>query len=67
MITLIILLVVVQGKRLVLDMLGIIVYLNEQDIEITGIIEPKPKLDIVNQSSRCLFNGEYARIIVKYA
>ena len=48
-----------EGKRLALDMLGIIVYLNEQDIEITGIIEPKPKLDIVHQSSRCLCNGDY--------
>ncbi len=46
-----------EGKCLALDMLGIIVYLNEQDIEITGIIEPKPKLYIVNQSSRCLSNG----------
>jgi len=40
-------------------MLGIIVYLNEHNIEITGIIEPKPKLDIVNQSSRCSFTSEF--------
>ncbi len=47
-----------EGKRLALDMLGIKVYLNEQDIEITGIIEPKPKLDIVNQTSPCLFSDK---------
>jgi site-specific DNA recombinase len=47
-----------EGKRLALDMLGIQVYLNDQDIEITGIIEPKLKTDIVNQSSRCLSNGD---------
>ena len=34
-----------EGKRLALDMLGITVYLNDQGVEITGIIEPKLKLD----------------------
>ena len=43
-----------DGKRLALDMLGITVYLDDQIVEITGIIEPKLKLDIVNQSSRRL-------------
>jgi len=46
-----------EGKRLAFDMLGITVYLNDHDVEITGIIEPEPKLDIVHQSSRCSFSG----------
>lgn len=50
-----------EGKRLALDMLGIIVYLNEHNIEITGKIEPNRKLDIVHQSSQCSYNGEYVK------
>ncbi|MFC1916974.1 zinc ribbon domain-containing protein, partial [Chloroflexota bacterium] len=46
-----------EGKRLALDMLGIKVYLNDQDVEITGVIEPKLNLNIVHQSSRCLSSG----------
>ena len=47
-----------EGKRLALDMLGITVYLNDRDVEITGIIEPKLKPDIVHQSSRCSSSGD---------
>ena len=43
-----------EGKLLALDMLGITVHLNDQEIEITGIIEPIRKLNIVPQSSRRL-------------
>ena len=47
-----------DGKCLALDMLGIIVYLDDQNVEITGIIEPEISPEIVSQSSRCLFNGD---------
>ncbi|MFC1869688.1 recombinase family protein [Chloroflexota bacterium] len=48
-----------EGNRLALDMLGITVYINDHDIEITGVIEPELKLDIVRPSSRCSFSGDY--------
>ena len=47
-----------EGKRLALDILGITVYLNDLDVEITGIIDPKLKLDIVHQTSRYLSSGD---------
>ncbi|MDO8716420.1 MAG: hypothetical protein Q7J73_06385 [Dehalococcoidales bacterium] len=40
-----------DGKRLALDMLGITVWLNGQDVDITGIIEPD------NKGGRCV-SGE---------
>ncbi len=40
-----------EGKRLALDMLGITVYLDGHNVEVTGVIEPEPELDIVHMSS----------------
>ena len=45
------------GKRLALDMLGTTVYIDEQNVEIIGTIEPESNPSIVSQSSRCLPNG----------
>ena len=47
-----------EGKRLALDMLDITVWLDGENVEVIGIIEPNLKSDIVPQSSPCLFNGE---------
>ncbi|MFC1874434.1 hypothetical protein ACFLYX_03935 [Chloroflexota bacterium] len=33
-----------EGKRLALDMLGIMVYLDGQNVEVTGTIEPELQL-----------------------
>jgi site-specific DNA recombinase len=52
-----------EGKRLALDMLSIKVYLNDDDIEITGMVEPEYRSDIVSQSSRCLFSHAYKYLI----
>jgi uncharacterized phage infection (PIP) family protein YhgE len=43
-----------EGKRLVLDMLGITVYLDGQNVEVTGVIEPE------KQGVRCSSNQEEA-------
>ena len=45
-----------KGKRLALDMLGIIVYLDGENVEIAGVICPEDS-GIVLKSSRCLFEG----------
>jgi len=46
-----------EGKRLALDMLDVTVWLDGENVEVIGIIEPNLKPDIVPQSSRCSFNG----------
>ncbi|MFH1006075.1 MAG: hypothetical protein V1800_01070, partial [Candidatus Latescibacterota bacterium] len=43
-----------EGKRLALDMLGITVYLDGQNVEITGVLTSEDS-SIVCQSSQCLF------------
>ena len=43
-----------EGKRLALDMLGITVYLDGQNVEVTGVIEPE------KQGVRCSSNQEGA-------
>ena len=51
------------GKRLALDMLGTTVYIDDQNVEITGMIEPDSTPSIVSQSSRCLFIHKYNYLI----
>ncbi len=45
-----------EGKRLALDMLGITIYLDGENVEIAGVLSPEDS-SIVLKSSRCLFNG----------
>ena len=40
------------GKRLALDMLGTTVYIDDQNVEIIGTIEPDSNPSIVSQSSQ---------------
>jgi uncharacterized protein (DUF3084 family) len=47
------------GKRLALDMLGTTVYIDDQNVEIIGTIEPDSNPSIVSQSSRCSCSGNY--------
>ena len=42
-----------EGKRLALDMLGITVYLDGENVEVTGVIEPE------KQALRCTSNQGY--------
>ena len=44
-----------EGKRLALDMLGITVYLDGQNVEVTGAIEPEL------QALRCTSNQDSTR------
>ena len=43
-----------EGKQLALDMLDITIYLDGEDIEMAGVIEPNINVGIVSKSSRCL-------------
>ena len=40
-----------EGKRLALDWLGITVYLDSHNVEVTGVIEPEAELAIAHTSS----------------
>ena len=40
-----------NGKRLALDMLGITIWLDGENVEVTGVIEPEPQVCIVHTSS----------------
>ena len=55
------------GKRLALDMLGTTVYIDDQNVEIIGTIEPDSNPSIVSQSSRRLGHNIDIPLILKIA